>query len=87
MLHSKIESILGDVVRGNEKLEPLGRHFHSIGYTVDTMANKPDADIEDILREAKKLTWRAFEGNHTWIESKWRDIEKDIREELRELTK
>lgn len=87
MLHSKIERILQDVVSGDEKLEPLKRHFHSIEYTIDNMANKPDADINVILSEAKKLIYRAFEGKHAWLDSKWRDIEDDIKKELRELTK
>jgi hypothetical protein len=87
MLRSNIGRILEKVVAGDEKLEPLKRHFHGIESEIDNMANKPDADINAILRRAKELISRAFGGNHAWLESKWRDIEEDIEEELRELTK
>lgn len=85
MLHSKIEKILTEVVAGNEELQKLERHFHSIESEIDGMAKKSDADLDDILKRAKVLIERLFGG--VFMNKNWSKIEDEIEENLRELKK
>jgi len=87
MLQSKIEDILEEAVKGNEELEKLSIRFHAVEYEIDKMANKPEADLDEILHRAKELIYRIFEGYHSFVDSKWSDIEDKIEKNLKALKK
>ena len=87
MLESKIEDILENVVKGNEEMGKLSGRFHAVEYEIDKIANKPEADLNDILRRAKELVYRIFEGHHSFVDSKWSGIEDKIEKNLKELKK
>ncbi|MFA6382974.1 MAG: hypothetical protein WCX17_00950 [Parcubacteria group bacterium] len=86
MSQSKIEDILEEVVRGNEKVEKLSGRFHAVESEIDNMAGKPEADLDKILRRAKELIYRVFDGYHSsFLDSKWSGIEDKIEKNLKDL--
>lgn len=86
MLQSKIENILGEAVKGNENMEKLSGRFHAVENEIDGMANESEADLDEILRRAKELIYRVFEGHHSsFLNGKWSDIEDKIEKNLKEL--
>lgn len=85
MLHSKIVQILEAMVKDDEKMGKMSHHFHAIESEIDSMANKPDADIDEILRRAKVLIERLCGA--IFVDEKWHGIEKELERNLRELKK
>lgn len=88
MLKSEIEKILKETIVGNEELRGIEEKFHAIEREIDGMANKPEADLSKIIDRAKVLIVRIFDnfqGSSAWIKSKWKEIEKKVRENLKEL--
>ncbi len=67
MLQSKIENILKEAVSGNEALEKLSSRFRAVEREIDGMANKPEADPDEILRRAKELVKRVFESDYNFF--------------------
>ena len=70
MLHSQIDSILDEAIRGDEELEKMRNSLHSMAREIDGMANGPDADLDTILRRARELVGRQFGA--TFLDRKWR---------------
>jgi hypothetical protein len=87
MYHSQIEEILKSAVSGNEELKEIEDKFHSVASEIDNMANGRDADLDDILRRAKELIYRIFEGHRSFLDSKWSGIEDKIEKNLKGLKK
>lgn len=87
MFCSKIKEILQEKIADNEELKPLEDHFHGIESEINGMANKFEADLNKIISRANELIYRVFDGHHAWLASKWKDIEDDIRKELKDLEK
>lgn len=87
MLRSNIEKILKEVISGNEELNRLEEKFHSVEYDIDNMADKPEADLDEILRRAKELIYRIFDGHRSFLDSKWSGIEDKIEKNLQGLKK
>lgn len=85
MLQSKIENILEEIVIGNEKMEKLNSRFHAVEREIDDMANKPEADLNEILRRAKEVIKRVFESDYNFFAGNWSKIEDEIEKNLKEL--
>lgn len=87
MPESKIENILEEVVKGNEDMEKLSGRFHAVEYEIDSMAEKPEVGLDEILDRAKVLIKRVFESDYNFFANNWNEIEKEIKKNLIKLKK
>ncbi|HPX94030.1 MAG TPA: hypothetical protein PLF30_00485 [Candidatus Moranbacteria bacterium] len=88
MIYSKFEKVVKEKISDEDVLGKIGNKLHDIEREIDGMANRNDADLNEILRRTKELLERAFRnslGSSIWVGKNWKDIKEDIEHNLREL--
>ncbi|HDZ85078.1 MAG TPA: hypothetical protein ENH35_00835 [Candidatus Moranbacteria bacterium] len=89
MVHSYIGRVVEKYIGDEESCDALKGHLHGIESEVDNLANKEsgkeDPDLDSVVKRAMELIKR--QSPFKFFESNKFAIEKDIRDNLRDLEK